>query len=246
MGNVSRSCARFFAHIVIASSLVLVPTMSQQPPHETKGSIVAIDGIPIGGVLVVTSGKGFAGWATSDADGSFRLPTAGEFISFRHANYNPVLVRSSDLANPIRIQLAPADETLWKLKSCNSLPGKGRGWIGSGLRLNPGGAYKTGQGEHDSHWYVKRGTDTLHLVDGYAWHAGLPLERILSGSETLSVRGWVFDNIVGLDLSGHTREGKYWRWVGAPVAEAIEYETVSRATADDFDGIVSTLCFGSR
>ncbi len=45
-----------------------------------------------------------------------------------------------------------------------------------------------------------------------------------------------------LDLSGRSRDGKYWRWVGAPIAEAIEYATSSRETAGYFDGIIATMC----
>src|ERR1700674_1958947 len=100
-------------------------------------------------------------------------------------------------------------------------PSKGGDWIGGGLRVSAGGKHKGPvYGEHDSHWYVQRGSDRLHVVDGYAWHAGLPLEQTLARSGSISVRGWVFEGIVGLDLSGHTNEGKYWRWVGAPVADA--------------------------
>lgn len=169
------------------------------------------------------------------------------FISPPHADYKPVLVRSSELTEPIRLQLVPADETVLKLKPCSTPPAKGGKWIGNGLRVNAGGKYKGPvYGEHDSHWYIRRGLDRLHVVDGYAWHAGLPLQQTLTRSDSITVRGWVFEGIVGLDLSGHTNEGKYWRWVGAPVAEAIEYEAASRATADYFDKIISTLCYGSR
>ena len=68
----------------------------------------------------------------------------------------------------------------------------------------------------------------------------------MARSERISVRDWVFETIVGLDLSGHTSDGKYWRWVGAPVADAIEYEAQSRAVADDFDKIIASMCFHSR
>lgn len=81
------------------------------------------------------------------------------------------------------------------------------------------------------------------MVDGYAWHAGLPLDQTLERAESISVRGWVFEKIAGLDLSGHSSEGKNWRWVGAPVALAIEYETSSRQSADYFDKIIDTMCF---
>jgi hypothetical protein len=237
-----RKFPRLAVCLLIGSWFLPVPSAAQR--RGMTGSVTARDGTPIEGVLVVTSGMGFNGWTTSKADGSFELFTIGEFVSFRHADYKPTLVRSSDLTNPVRLQLVPSDETVWKLESCTSLPGKGRGWIGGGLRVNAGGNH-TGPvyGEHDSHWYVQRGSDRLHVVHGYAWHAGLPLEQTLARSESILVRGWVFDKIVGLDLSGHTSDGKYWRWVGAPVADAIEYETSSRNAADYFDKIVASMCF---
>jgi len=145
------------------------------------------------------------GWAKSKADGSFRLAGAGEFVSFRHADYKPELVRSSDLTEPAKVQLAPADDTVWKPKPCAVQARKGSDWIGGGLRVRAGRNHKGPvYGEHDSHWYVPRGRDRLHVVDGSAWHAGLPLEQILARSESISVRGWVFEDLVGLDLSCRT------------------------------------------
>jgi len=227
---------------VVGLLLLPLPTIAQR--REMSGYVIARDGTPLEGVSVVTSGMGFNGWAASKADGSFRLPAAGGFVSFRHADYKPLLVRSSDLAEPVHVELDPTDETVWRVKSCSSLPANGGAWIGTGLRINPGGRYKGPvYGEHDSHWYIQRGSDRLHLVDGYAWHAGLPLEQTLVRSESISVRGWAFEKIAGLDLSGHSSEGKYWRWVGAPVALAIEYETGNRQSADYFDKIIATMCF---
>jgi hypothetical protein len=229
---------------VVGLLLLAMPAIAQR--RGIGGYVTARDGTPIEGVSVVTSGMGFNGWAASKADGSFSLPSAGAFVSFRHADYKPLLVRSSDLTEPVHVQLDPTDDTVWKVKSCISLPGKGGAWIGGGLRVNPGGSYEGPvYGEHDSHWYVQRGSDRLHVVDGYAWHAGLPLEQTLVQSENVLVRGWLFEKIVGLDLSGHKSGGKYWRWVGAPVALAIEYETTSREAADYFDKIIATMCFQS-
>jgi len=202
--------------------LLYLPTMAQS--REMSGFITARDGNPIEGVTVVTSGKGFNGWATSKTDGSFRLSAVGAFVSFRHADYKPVLLQSSDLTAPVHVTLDRSDDTVWKVNSCNSQPDKGLAWIGGELRINPGSSHEGPvYGEHDSHWYVHRGRDRLHVVDGYAWHAGLPLEETLVQSESISIRGWLFEKrIVGLDLSGHNSEGKYWRWVGAPLASAIE------------------------
>lgn len=209
-----------------------------------SGYVTTRDGTRIEGVFVVTSGMGFAGGAISGADGLFRLPAVGAFLSFRHADYKPLLVRSSDLTEPVHVKLDPNDETVWKVEPCSSRPGKGGAWIGGGLRVNPGGRYRGPVfGEHDSHWYVPRGSEQLHVADGHAWHAGLPSQGILVQSEGISVRGWVSGKIAGLDLSGRTRKGKYWRWAGAPVSSAVEYETSSRESADYFDKIIATMCF---
>jgi hypothetical protein len=97
-------------------------------------------------------------------------------------------------------------------------------------------------GDHDAHWYISLGSDTLHIVDGYAWHAGLPLQSLMLDSTDLRVRGWQRDDRVGLDITGRTSDGKFWRWVGATFATAIQYQTPSRRTADRFDRIIATMC----
>jgi hypothetical protein len=217
---------------------------ARQVNHPVSGFVTASNGDPIEGVLVIASGAGFAGWATTGKDGSFGPSVAGKFVSFRHTRYKPVLVRASSTGDPMRVRLEPADEAFSRLEPCGSKPNNGKGWVGSGLRVRPPTKPKGPIfGEHDSHWYVRKGKDRLHIVDGYAWHSGLPLEDVLVRSQNITVRGWTFGENVVLDLSGQTTGGKYWRWVGLPVAEAIEYETAQRATADYFDKIIETMCW---
>ncbi len=132
-----------------------------------------------------------------------------------------------------------------KLTVCRDLRGHARGWIGSGLRVKPpNGSYKGPvHGEHDAHWYIRSGRSTLHIVDGYAWHSGLPLESLLTSSVSLETRGWEFGQIVGLDLAGQTADGRRWRWFGAPISEAISYESATAVEAAEFDRIIDTVCF---
>jgi hypothetical protein len=92
---------------------------------------------------------------------------------------------------------------------------------------------------------VKIGNDVLHIVDGYAWHAGLPLEDWLTNAQSISVASWESGNIVGLDLSGQTKDGKRWRWLGAPMMTAVEYQGATPESADSFDVIMQSACFGS-
>jgi len=149
---------------------------------------------------------------------------------------------------PIRLVLAKADASVKPMPNCESLADSGPGWIGGELRIKPPGGSYTGpvNGEHDTHWYVHKQKGSLHVVEGYAWHAGLPLEDLLSASKSLKVRGWDFRTIVGLDLSGELNDGRRWRWIGAPLAAAVSYENASPEVADFFDRILDSVCYAGR
>jgi hypothetical protein len=224
--------------------------LSAQPTvGQLCGTVVGESGTGIKAALVVASGAGFQGWAMSKDDGSFCVQRAGAFISARYAGFNPIVKRTSELGgNQIRIELVRADSSVKTLTSCQSLPAGGRGWIGGGPRVKPpGGRYKGPvQGKHDTHWYVRFGKQTLHIVDGYAWHAGLPFEGLLSESTSIEVRGWEFGDTVGLDLSGQLSDGRRWRWVGAPLADAVSYESAAPDEAEFFDRVLDSVCFGVR
>lgn len=233
---------RVFFWLVLTASVL--PAAPQKKP--LNGSIADRSGAPVEGVLVITSGRSFQGWANSDVDGSFSLPDTGEFVTFRHEKFKPLLVSTSELTEPVRVRMDPMDKSVWKPSSCRILPGN-RVRIGDALRIDPSGGYEGPEyGQHDSHWNVRRGKHTLHIVSGHALHAGLPEEEQLSRSVSISVRAWVFDKVVGLDFVGRYRDGTYWRWVGAPLSDAIEYKTASRETAEEFDRIIATMCYQRR
>lgn len=226
--------------LVVAAALLAQRTGAQQ--NEYAGVVTDRDGAPIEEAGVVTSGKGFKGWAMSKADGSFQLPGFGAFVSFRHGNFKPKLIRSRDLPAPLRVRLDPLDESVGKLRECEEKSGEE--WVGQGLRVRVKGKYEGPvHGEHDAHWYIRNKGDLLNVVSGYAWHAGLPHEQKLVETKDIAVRGWFFEKVVGLDLSGRDSKGNYWRWVGAPVSDAIEYEASTKETAASFDRIISTMCF---
>jgi len=221
--------------------------LSAQSGGQLCGKVVDEHGIGLEGALVVPSGGGFVGWAETGSDGSFCSKYAGAFISVRYAGFNPVLTRSSEVRSQGLVQLARADSAVRTLSRCQALPNEGRGWIGSGLRIEPPGHFKGPvNGEHDTHWYITIGKSTLNIVDGYAWQAGLPLESLLSASKNIDVRGWEFGNLVGLDLSGQLEDGRRWRWFGAPVAEAIGYDHAPPREAELFVRILDTVCYQGR
>jgi hypothetical protein len=247
MGDMAQS----FGASLLCIFLMTLSIFAQAPFgwYEFNGKVIDQTGAAIAGATVVASGVGFKGWASTGPDGSFHLNAAGLFISVRSAGMEARLLRKSELNESVPITLKAAGQSVRQMPACSSLSevGTNKKWIGGGLKVDPGLSAFNGpvSGEHDSHWYVTHGEDTLHIVDGYAWHAGLPLEDRLANSGTISVRSWEFDNIVGLDLSGKAKNGKRWRWLGAPVAQAIEYTDVTQESAEYFDRIIETTCFGS-
>ncbi len=235
------------AFVGIALATLSVFAQVRVGTRELNGRVVDQTGAGIADATVVASGVGFNGWASTGPDGSFHLKAAGGFISIRHSGLKARLLKTSELTEPALIGLEAADESVRTMPACSSLSAGGRQWIGGGLKVNPGRSRFKGpvNGEHDSHWYVTFGKDTLHIVDGSAWHAGLPLEERLASSQGISVRSWEFNGIVGLDLSGRTKNGMRWRWLGAPLADAVEYSDATQDSAEYFDRIIETTCFGS-
>lgn len=206
--------------------------------------VTDVNGKAINDVLIIRT-SGLHGWTSSQQDGSFSVLGEGQFISFRAAGYRPELLRVNSSATPLRVTLRPADNTVQNAPICTSLPNKGKAWVGGGLKVRPPGRYEGPvSGQHDAHWYVPRGKDSLHIVDGAMWHSGLPVESDLLAVKDIAVRAWhsrTTDTVI-LDLSGQRTDGKYWRWVGAPLATAVNYETSDRSTAEYFDAVIASLC----
>lgn len=247
VGDTMSDIACFVRHGLVAVCLLALPVFAAAQPavRELRGRVIDEAGRGLAGATVVASGTGFNGWAGTGSDGSFHVKAAGLFVSVRHAGRKALLLKTSELTEPVLIKMEPAGE-LKQLPVCGSSADAGT-WIGGGLKLDAGRSSVDGpvSGQHDTHWYVKLGKDTLHIVDGYVWHAGLPREELLVQSETISVRSWESMSGVGLDLSGRSKNGRLWRWLGAPLAVAMEYNDVAPAAAAHFDRLMESACLKS-
>jgi hypothetical protein len=99
------------ARLILAASCWYLASIYAQPFYkDLKGYVVDEHGNGIESALIVASGAGFNGWATTETDGSFQLRGAGAFVSVRHPHFKARLVATSDLIPPIRIQLSGADD----------------------------------------------------------------------------------------------------------------------------------------
>lgn len=240
IGNASNSCFGRLLLFTVVSTLYL--PLSGQQPDKVKGQITDRNGVPIPDTTIITSGLGLRGWAISGPGGYFELPSTGSFISFRHSDYRPLLIRSADLSSDGHIALEPIDDTTRRIEPCQP-PGRGGVRVGGGFQIIVHGKYKGPvRGEHDTHWWVRRGKDWLHIGEGPFWHSGLPSDTLLDQSEDIKARSWKANRDLGFDISGRHRNGKYWRWLSAAWGAEIDYRTSNRETADYFDKLIATMC----
>jgi hypothetical protein len=209
-----------------------------------EGHLVDANGRGVPGALVIASGVGMAGWASSDAIGWFRTKDAGAFLSVRHAAYQPVILKLADLAQPVRIELKPITSSR-RIPVCRPKAPRGKPFSGVNLQVKPPASGASGpfRRNNETHWYVKRNGQTLHLVNGVEWHSGLPNEQLLKSSRQLAVRRWLHGDSVVLDVTGQTAGGKRWRWIGAPLFDAIEYSGADLSAARYFDRLMESLCY---
>ena len=229
----------------IRVAFALIASLSTAQAGELHGRVTARDGRPIEGVAILSSGRIIQGFTTSAPDGSFRLSDAGALVVFHHRSFQPRLLRSEELTESAHVQLDVAGESTWRIKPCPH-SSRGKAWIGRYLRFHPGQRYKGPvYGEHDEHWYIRRGKDTLHVSNGLYFLSLLPTGSAFTDSSSISVRAFVGSNISGLEFSGISTKGEYWRWAGAILHDAIEYSTPNRKTAAIYDRIIATMCEAS-
>src|SRR5579862_8471748 len=117
----------------LVGSLIMISIFTPMAMcRSLTGTVLDMNDKPIQGALVISSGVGFRGWGTSDADGHFTLNYVGAFVTVRHKSYRAVLTRFRG-EETIRIHMEPADESVRSVPSCNSVPYSGYNSVGVGL-----------------------------------------------------------------------------------------------------------------
>lgn len=164
-----------FACLVLSATGVF----AQKPTRwgGLHGVVVDASGAPVADVLVVASGVGFRGWSHTEPDGSYYLASAGLFLSFRHAGFEALLVKTSDLREPARVVMEQAVAGVQKMPSCGSSSGKVGRWVGIDLRINSGRSRVKGPYSDVDYvqWFVMHGKDFMQVDEGATWGDGLPL-----------------------------------------------------------------------
>lgn len=86
-----------------------------------------------------------------------------------------------------------------------------------------------------------RGWVWLSGIYGPTATSGQP-PRTMTEQTVVSRRAWSFKDVEGIDISGRTATGNYWRYIGM-YGEAIKYFDVSREAAEYFNGMLDAVCY---
>jgi hypothetical protein len=90
----------------------------------------------------------------------------------------------------------------------------------------------------------------FHSNSGWVWLSGIygpsatsgHPPRFMTEQNIVSRRSWSFNDVEGIDMSGRTASGNYWRYIGTQ-GEAIRYFDVPKEAAKYFDSMLDSVCY---
>jgi len=212
-----------------------------------EGHVRTTQGKPISDVRIDRLGK-------TDETGHFKI--AADFLRYWKTlmidkkGFVPQVVSIDPAPSVLDITLEPEKDTsVSDIPNCSAAKVTGTRFVGKYLRLTVPKAlkFKTGVDTDYIYYHIGFATNgkTAWLSGGWGNLYGnvYPPGETLLGLDHYSYRR----TSIGIDWRGVTKDGKYWRYVGAPaVFETYHYETDSRHAADLFDKILDGVCFQSN
>ena len=208
-----------------------------------EGRVRTPQGEPISGVWIDRLGK-------TDDTGHFKI--AADFLRYWNTlwidkkGFVPQLVSISPTPASLDITLEPEKDTsVSDIPPCTAAKVKGSRFVGKHLRLTVPKELKFKTGVDTDYIYYHIGyskngkTGWLRGGLGNIYGGAYPPGEILLALEHYSYRR----TAVGIDWRGVTKDGKYWRYFGAPsFFDIYDYETDSKEAADLFDKILDGVC----
>ena len=192
--------------------------------------------------------------AKTDATGHFKI--AADFLRYWNTlwidkkGFVPKLVSISPTPSRLDITLEPEKETsVLDIPRCSAAKVDGSRFVGKFLRLTVPKELKFKTGVDTDYVYYHIGyakdgkTGWLRGGLGNVYGNAYPPGEMILALEHYSYRR----TAVGIDWRGVTKDGKYWRYFGAPsIFDIYDYETGSKEAADLFDKILDGVCFQSN
>ena len=236
-----------FVFILLCVLLMDGRNTSDAQVVEIQGFVRTTEGQPIGGVSISRFSK-------TDERGHFKIASDvliryWKNLIFDKKGFVPKVVSLDSSKANLNITLeSEKDKSVWDIPTCSYAKGNLSKAVGQYLRLTllKGMTFKTGV-DADYIYYsigLSQGGNNHWLHGGWGNLYG---DVYPSGETLLKLDHYSYRRTsVGIDWRGVTKDGKYWRYFGAPsFFETYYYETDSRPMANAFDTILDAVCFQS-
>lgn len=212
-----------------------------------EGHVRTAEGAPIKDVRIDRLCK-------TDETGYFKI--AADFLRYWKTlwvdkkGFVPQVVSINPAPSVLDITLVPEKDTsVLDIPNCNTNKVKGSRLVGKYLRLAVPKELKFKTGVDADYIYYRIGyakngkTGWLRGGWGNLYGDVYPPGETLLALDHYSYRR----TAVGIDWRGVTKDGKYWRYFGAPsFFDIYDYETDSKEAADLFDQILDSICIQSN
>jgi hypothetical protein len=238
--------------------LLANPAISQTS-SPLSGTVVAKDGKPVSGVVVVGSF-----WKDccpakrdivySDSKGDFRIEHPGAVLHFMKDDFEPQTIVVKPGISHLRVILDPSSND-WMIPVCGKAEHGFRriGWGKYGIHfLVPIHRMKVKGGKPDVDYvrYVlqpKKGISYMEFWFGINSLPTDPDDDLFKSSSAFSQRNIgntsVNDAFFGVDSWGHLKSGENWRQAAIAGMGGAVYQDARTQDAALFDGIINTMCY---
>ncbi len=242
---------------LLVAILGAMPVMQGMPSGVAlTGSVRTLKGQPIANALIysrsenqVMPRKGSDNdkpfWAITDLTGSFRITEYGKVLFFLHPGFRPLVRLLNESTRRVDVVLEEEPEsTTWSIPVCIGI---NMDRVGGQLQLPLPKWAKVEQfiGTDYSGARITQahgvGQDELIVFWGPTAASGFPAEKYVLTATDLETRTYKSGYLRGVDMRGHSADGKYWRLVGS-TTDQISYYDASLSSAQAFDDAISHTC----
>jgi hypothetical protein len=239
--------------IILSCLFILFLLNTKGLANQLTGLVKSTTGKPLIGVRVYSRGGNQSGalenfLTTTDENGQFKLAGHGEIVFIRAIGHQPSAKRLESGVTHIEVILEETMGAEWLIPTCprSFAPRTYLGLDNNGYKLPIQSRNLTSKnrGSHDLVYTVhyKDSQNTEVLIYSLSWMTlGFPPEELILSSRDFSIRSFRRGDYVGIEVRGHTKDGKYWRFFGGDGME-ISYRNVSKEAADYFDEIIDGIC----
>ncbi len=240
----ARRVVQLLCQILFLSFTVNTHLLCQDKWTNLTGVVRSQAGEPLAGVTIWGGQKDYQ---TTNENGEYniRLPSSSAsfccVLQFRRDGYKTLTRAVDPAAGVLNITLQPG-KSKWIPPDWSPSDSKR---IGATMRfLIPKGA-KLKRGRDVDYWTIAVGfgsgknQEWMQIGGGSSWSLGLPLVSDMTSVAEVSERDMICGPS-GIDIRGHTKDGKRWRFAGM-WGETVTYRNASEQAARFFDSIIDGL-----